>query len=144
MEQTLNHKIFLIKTALQENFVAGNSKAKKKKENKTTQGCASRRHAEWYWHFFYATRERVSPLFSALREAFRWDVLGGSRQRLGAWLPWSWARSSAGSAPQPNAELVLHCHTAGLAAPPALCVSGRIVCYLSNFTWMHLASSFLL
>lgn len=86
MEQTLNHKIFLIKITLQESFVAGNSKAKKK-ENKTTQGCASRRHAEWYWHFFYATCERVSPLFSALREAFRWDVLGGSRQRLGAWLP---------------------------------------------------------
>lgn len=88
MEQTLNHKIFLIKTALQENFVAGNSKAKKKKkENKTTQGCASKRHAQRDWHFFYATRERVSPLFSALREAFRWDVLGGSRQRLSAWLP---------------------------------------------------------
>lgn len=83
MEQTLNHKIFLIKIALQENFVAGNSKAKKKKENKTTQGCASRRHAQRDWHFFYATCERVSPLFSALREAFRWDVLGGSS----AWLP---------------------------------------------------------
>lgn len=33
VEQTPNHKIFLIKIALQENFVAGNTKGKKKKHN---------------------------------------------------------------------------------------------------------------
>lgn len=41
MEQTLNHKIFLIKITLQESFVAGNSKAKKKKK-KTKQHRAVR------------------------------------------------------------------------------------------------------
>lgn len=58
--------------------VAGNSKAKKppspppppptqqKTHQKTRQSCASREYVQEYWHFFYATCEKVSSLFSAL------------------------------------------------------------------------------